>query len=58
MLQVMDAYGRMVATLLDARLMAGVYVHRFDATALPVGEYYAVLKTESGQTVRRMLLVK
>ncbi|MFZ1729972.1 MAG: VWA domain-containing protein [Bacteroidota bacterium] len=57
-LQVMDSHGRIVATLLDAHLTAGAYVHRFDASALPAGEYFAVVTTSSGQTVRPMLLLK
>ncbi|MBE0644319.1 MAG: VWA domain-containing protein [Bacteroidetes bacterium] len=58
LLQVMDEGGRIVATLLDAWLRKGEYEHRFDASGLPAGQYYAVLSTEAGQTVRRMLLVK
>lgn len=57
-LRIMDAHGRLVATLLDGELRKGDYEHRFEAKGLPAGEYYALLLTENGQTVHRMLLVK
>ncbi|MFA6233500.1 MAG: VWA domain-containing protein [Bacteroidota bacterium] len=58
LLQVMDSHGRIAATLLDLRLEAGEYIHRFDAARLSAGEYFVVLVTQTGRTVRRMMLVK
>ncbi len=57
-LRVMDAHGRVVRTLLDARMQAGTYTHRFDARMLPAGDYLAVLEAGGEQLVRNMMLVK
>ena len=58
LLRIMDGRGRHVATLLDATLRRGEYVHYFDGTALPAGEYYAVFESSAGTRVHRMMLVK
>lgn len=58
LIQVMDAMGRVVKTLLDAELSAGTYTVNFDSGALPAGVYYARLQNLSTQQVRTMLKVR
>ncbi len=57
-LKVYDVLGREVATLVNARQSAGVYVANFDATALPSGMYFYRLQAGSFSETRKMMLVK
>ncbi|MCB2203606.1 hypothetical protein KQI65_02565 [bacterium] len=57
-LLVFDALGRRVATLQDGLLAPGKYIRRFDASGLPSGVYFSVLKTPTVTRMRRMLFAK
>ena len=57
-LKVYDVLGREVATLVNARQPAGVYVANFDATALPSGMYFYRLQAGSFSETRKMMLIK
>ncbi len=53
---VYNMQGTHVAALMDATVNAGVGMHEFDIRALPVGNYYVVLKT-SGQACTHVMTV-
>ncbi|MBE0643951.1 MAG: choice-of-anchor D domain-containing protein, partial [Bacteroidetes bacterium] len=57
-LQVYDAMGRRVRTLVDEFLEPGSYVRSFDGRDLPSGVYITVLRTPTVLKQRRMLLMK
>lgn len=57
-LEVFDAIGAHVVTLVDARMDAGVHSSQFDATALPSGVYLYRLTTGSSVSAKRMILMK
>lgn len=57
-LQVYDALGRQVATLLDGTLAAGAYTATFDARGLPSGTYVYRLAAGGEVLTGRMTLVK
>lgn len=55
---VTDMLGRRVATLHSGPLAAGAHEARFDAAALPSGQYLCILRTPTRTLQRRMLLIK
>ena len=57
-LEVFDAAGRLVRTLVDRLLPAGVHEVRFDATDLPSGVYAYRLTTPSFTQTRTMVLLR
>jgi hypothetical protein len=57
-LTVSDILGRRVATLVDETKNAGNYESRFDATTLPSGLYFCILKTPTAVKHRMMQVVK
>ncbi len=57
-LEVFNAIGERVATLIDARQDAGTYRSRFDASALPSGVYLYRLSAGADVSVKRMILMK
>ena len=57
-LKVYDLLGREVMTLLNEQKAAGTYRATFDATNLPSGTYFYVLRAGSFNDVKKMTLVK
>ncbi len=57
-LEVYNALGQRIRTLVNQTLNAGEYRFRFDGTDLPSGVYYIRLKSERFQQTRKMLLIK
>lgn len=58
-MRIYDSRGRLVATLLDRELEKGSHSVFFDGSASPSGIYFCHLRTTSGRTsVRKMLLIK
>lgn len=57
-LEVFDAAGRLVRTLVDRLLPIGVHEIRFDATGLPTGVYAYRLTTPSFTETRTMVLLR
>ena len=57
-LMVYDALGRSVRTLVNQQLDAGEYVTTFDATRLPSGVYYYVLRAGVLIESKRMVLIR
>jgi PKD repeat protein len=57
-LEIFDASGRHVATLVDEILQPGSYSVRWDASAYPSGLYYYRLHSGHWQQTRQMMLVK
>ena len=58
LIQVIDAMGRVIKTLIDADYTAGTYTVVFDSGALPTGVYYARLQNMVSQQVKAMLKVR
>ena len=58
MLTVYDALGRVVATLANEEMSAGVHVRDFDAAGLAGGVYFARFSAGNFTATRHMLLVK
>lgn len=58
LLQVFDLQGRLVATLIDREMPAGIHRSEFDASALSCGLYFCRLRTAEGSLARRMLVIK
>jgi hypothetical protein len=58
LIQVIDAMGRVLKTLVDKDYVAGTYTVIFDSGALPTGVYYARLQNMVNQQVRTMLKVR
>lgn len=57
-LEVFDAQGRLVQTLLDEPQVAGLHAEPFFAGTLPSGPYFYRLTTPDGTMTRQMVLVK
>ncbi len=57
-LKVYDLSGRTVATLFDRELQAGWHTAQFDGSQAASGIYLAVLESEGGRIVERLLLLK
>jgi hypothetical protein len=57
-LEVVDALGRPVATLVDAEQPAGLHAVSFDAAGRPSGTYFAVLRAANTRATIRMVLSK
>ena len=55
---VSDMLGRRIATLHSGPLPAGAHEARFDAAALPSGQYLCILRTPTRTLQQRMLLIK
>lgn len=57
-LEVYDISGRLVTTIVNERLTAGTYTHKFDASSMASGVYIYRLKTSGYTQVKKMLLIK
>lgn len=57
-LTLFDVLGREVETLLDEPVAAGTHTHRFTATQLPSGVYFARLSANSITATHKLLLLK
>jgi hypothetical protein len=57
-LEIFNALGERVASLVDARQEAGTYRSRFDASTLPSGMYLYRLSAGGNVSVKRMILMK
>lgn len=57
-LKVYDGLGKEVTTLVDAYKSLGFYSVEFNATNLPSGIYYYVIKADGISDVKKMMLVK
>lgn len=57
-LDVFDTTGRHVASLVNARMSAGVHTASFDATQLSSGVYLYTLRTGTQTLTRKMLVIK
>ncbi|MCZ7557138.1 MAG: multicopper oxidase domain-containing protein [Bacteroidia bacterium] len=56
-LQVFDAMGRLVATLVNSEQQSGVHQTRFTAAGLPPGMYTCVLRTTDGSAAMRTFIL-
>ncbi len=57
-LQLMDITGKMLKTILNDDLQAGVHQVKISVQGLNAGIYYYTLKTNSGQMTRKMVVVR
>lgn len=57
-LEVFDALGRRVATMVDGHMPAGSYTVRFDAGSLPSGIYIYQIRGQRETTSRRMTIMR
>ncbi|NIT56648.1 MAG: T9SS type A sorting domain-containing protein [Aliifodinibius sp.] len=57
-LNVYNALGQHVATLVNERLNTGVYDYQWDASTLASGVYFYELKTPEFTEVKKMVLMK
>ncbi|KAA0210345.1 MAG: T9SS type A sorting domain-containing protein [Ignavibacteriaceae bacterium] len=57
-LSIYDATGRIVATLINSPMKAGEYEILWDATGLPGGIYYSVLRNDTQVRTIKMVLLK
>ncbi|HRK74098.1 MAG TPA: T9SS type A sorting domain-containing protein [Rhodothermales bacterium] len=55
---VYNILGKLIATLKDETMDAGVYEVKFNAGELPSGVYFYSIETRSGKMTRQMLLMK
>jgi len=58
LVQVIDAMGTVLATLVDKDYKSGTYTVTFDSGALPAGVYYVRLQNLTAQHLRTMLKVR
>jgi uncharacterized protein (DUF1501 family) len=58
LVQVIDAMGTVLATLVDKDYKAGTYTVTFDSGTLPPGVYYVRIQNLSSQQIRTMLKVR
>ncbi|MFZ1657582.1 MAG: T9SS type A sorting domain-containing protein, partial [Flavobacteriales bacterium] len=58
LLQVFDAQGKQITTLMNRRMAAGTYTVPCDLGPVPVGIYYCRLQNGSTQQVKNMLKVQ
>jgi len=58
LLQVKDANGKLVETLIDKHMAAGSHSQEWKPLNLSAGVYYLVLKTEKSSAVKKMVLIK
>ncbi|MDO8368768.1 MAG: DUF4331 family protein [Saprospiraceae bacterium] len=57
-ISVFDRTGKLVQTMVDEALDAGVYEARFEGISLPAGLYFAKIATNGGKDVQVLKLVK
>ncbi len=57
-LEIFNILGQRVATLFAGKLYSGEYKIEWQATGMPSGIYYGSLKTESGNSMIKMLLLR
>jgi photosystem II stability/assembly factor-like uncharacterized protein len=57
-LNVYDVSGRLVATVMDENLKAGNHTVTFNADKLATGVYFYKLSTSSGETTRKMVIIR
>ncbi|HEY9167666.1 MAG TPA: T9SS type A sorting domain-containing protein [Candidatus Kryptonia bacterium] len=57
-LEIYNAIGQLVTTLVDRNMEAGIFETTFDASSLPSGLYMARLKVDNSAMFTKMLLVK
>ena len=57
-LQVFDIQGRLIETLVDSRMSAGMHTVSFNGMYIPSGIYFYRMRTQSFSAGRRMILVK
>jgi hypothetical protein len=57
-LKVFDLQGRLVSTIFEGKLSSGAHNYQFEGANLASGIYFYILKTEEGQLVRKLVLMK
>jgi len=57
-LKVFDIYGNEIATLVDGELNSGEHSVVFDATGLPIGEYFYRLSSPTFSQTKSMGIIK
>jgi uncharacterized protein YfaS (alpha-2-macroglobulin family) len=57
-ISVFDRTGKLVQTIVDQNMNAGVYEAQFDAPSLPAGLYFAKISTNGGKSVQVLKLAK
>ena len=57
-ISVFDRTGKMVQTIVDQNMDAGVYEALFEAQNLPTGLYFAKITTNGGKSIQVLKLVK
>jgi hypothetical protein len=57
-LEVLDAHGRLVATLFEGQLRSGPHEVQFDGSSMTSGMYLYRLRSGSRMVTRKMLLAK
>tara|TARA_B100000686_G_scaffold355362_1_gene473506 strand:+ start:2174 stop:5071 length:2898 start_codon:yes stop_codon:yes gene_type:complete len=57
-LQIFDALGRLVDTLIDKKLFPGKYSIKWNASKYPSGIYFSVLKSKGKSSISKMILLK
>ncbi|NQU87701.1 MAG: T9SS C-terminal target domain-containing protein, partial [Mariniphaga sp.] len=57
-LSVFDKIGRLQSTIVSEYKIPGMYSVQFDASQLPDGSYYYLLKSRNEKSVKKMTLIK